>query len=59
VASEPEALIIDIRSSKARELHGVVPGSVHVPRRVLEWRVALDSQWRNPHFTADAGSLRG
>jgi rhodanese-related sulfurtransferase len=44
------ALLIDIRSSDARELHGVIPGSMHIPRTVLEWRVALDSPWRNPHL---------
>jgi rhodanese-related sulfurtransferase len=49
-ASAAGAVIIDIRSSEARELLGVIPGSVHIPRTVLEWRVALDSQWRNPHI---------
>ena len=34
----------------ACELHGVVPGSVHIPRSVLEWRIALDSPWRNRHL---------
>jgi rhodanese-related sulfurtransferase len=56
--SPPEALsacaadgvIIDIRSHDARELHGVIPGSLHIPRTVLEWRIALDSPWRNLHL---------
>ena len=42
-------LIVDIRSDGARE-QGIVPGSIHVPRTVLEWRVASDSAWRNPHI---------
>ena len=37
------ALIIDIRSDLNRARDGVVPGSVHIPRTVLEWRVAPDS----------------
>jgi rhodanese-related sulfurtransferase len=37
-------------SADARTLHGIVPGSLHIPRTVLEWRVALDSPWRNPHL---------
>jgi hypothetical protein len=28
----------------------VVPGSLHIPRTVLEWRVAVDSPWRNFHL---------
>ena len=42
------ALLVDIRSELARERDGIVPGSVHIPRTVLEWRVAPDSEWRNP-----------
>jgi rhodanese-related sulfurtransferase len=43
-------VIIDIRSSDALVLHGVIPGSLHIPRTVLEWRVALDSPWRNRYL---------
>jgi rhodanese-related sulfurtransferase len=49
-ASTVDGIIIDIRSQDARELHGVIPGSLHIPRTVLEWRVALDSPWRNLHL---------
>ena len=34
------ALIIDIRASGDRERDGVIPGSLHIPRTVLEWRLA-------------------
>lgn len=49
-AAAGDGLIVDIRSQDARELHGIVPGSVHIPRTVLEWRIALDSPWRNRHL---------
>jgi rhodanese-related sulfurtransferase len=49
-AATAGGLIIDIRSQDAREAHGVVPGSMHIPRTVLEWRVAIDSPWRNRHL---------
>jgi rhodanese-related sulfurtransferase len=49
-ASVADGLIIDIRSQDARKLSGVVPGSLHIPRTVLEWRIALDSPWRNVHL---------
>jgi rhodanese-related sulfurtransferase len=49
-AAEGGALIVDIRSDLERERLGVVPGSVHIPRTVLEWRVAGESPWRSPHL---------
>jgi rhodanese-related sulfurtransferase len=49
-ASTGEALIVDIRSSDERRRHGIVPGSLHVPRSVLEWRADPASDWRNPHL---------
>jgi rhodanese-related sulfurtransferase len=49
VAACDGALIVDIRADADREHTGVVPGSLHVPRTVLEWRLAPDSAWRSPH----------
>jgi rhodanese-related sulfurtransferase len=49
-ASAADGLIVDIRSQDARELLGIVPGSLHIPRTVLEWRIAVDSPWRNVHL---------
>jgi rhodanese-related sulfurtransferase len=43
------ALIVDIRSDVDRERDGIVPGSLHIPRTVLEWRLDPDSAWRSPH----------
>ena len=42
------ALIIDLRSNDDRRECGVVPGSIHIPRSVLEWRVDPDCEFRNP-----------
>ena len=47
-AAGDDAQIVDIRSEVARQRDGVVPGSIHIPRTVLEWRLAPDSAWRNP-----------
>ena len=44
------ALMIDIRSHFDRQRDGIVPGSLHIPRTVLEWRLDPDSAWRNPHI---------
>lgn len=40
------AVIVDVRARDARERDGAIPGGVHVPRTVLEWRVASE-EWRN------------
>ncbi len=47
-AARAGARIIDVRSERDRE-RGVVPGSLHIPRTVLEWRLDPDSRWRTPH----------
>jgi rhodanese-related sulfurtransferase len=43
-AVQAGACLIDIRASPET----TPPGAVHVPRTVLEWRLAPDSAWRNP-----------
>ena len=45
------ALIVDTRSNDERRRDGVIPGSVHIPRSVLEWRLDPDNDlaYRNPH----------
>jgi rhodanese-related sulfurtransferase len=45
-ATEQGALIVDTRVDRTA---GIVPGSLHVPLSVLQWRVAPESAWRNPH----------
>jgi len=47
-AAASEALIVDTRSNDEREREGIVPGSVHVPLSVLEWRADQSSGYANP-----------
>jgi len=49
-AMESGALLVDIRSESDRKRDGIVPGSLHIPRTVLEWRADLDNPWRSPHL---------
>ena len=49
--SAGEAFVVDLRSTDERRRHGIVPGSIHVPRSVLEWRADPASEWRNPHLS--------
>jgi rhodanese-related sulfurtransferase len=41
-------VIVDLRSHDERVREGVIPGSLHVPRSVLEWRADANSGWSNP-----------
>lgn len=41
------AVLVDIRSESQRERDGIVPGSVFIPRNMLEWRCAPSSEWRD------------
>ena len=47
-------LLIDTRSGDHIEREGVIPGALHLPLSVLEWRVDPDSQWRDERVEADA-----
>ena len=47
-AQNDEALIIDIRTPTDRVRDGVIPGSLHLPRTVLEWRVDPTSPRAHP-----------
>jgi rhodanese-related sulfurtransferase len=49
-AVEDGAILIDIRSDFDRGRDGIVPGSLHIPRTVLEWRLDPESRWRNAHI---------
>ncbi len=44
-AAGDDAHIVDIRSAPAE----LVPGSLHIPRTVLEWRLDPNSASRSPH----------
>jgi len=43
-----DVLLVDLRSNDERGRDGIIPGSVHVPRSVLEWRCDQDSGNANP-----------
>lgn len=49
LAMGASTFLVDIRSFDARTRDGVVPGSLHIPRTVLEWRLEHGGDWRSPH----------
>ncbi len=50
-------MIVDLRSHDERARDGVIPGAVHVPRSVLEWRVDPGSGYSNPFVADDEAEL--
>lgn len=50
-------LLIDTRSSDDRQERGIVPGSVHVPLSVLEWRVDPTSASAAPEIAGHEDQL--
>lgn len=46
------ALVLDTRTPTDRALYGCIPGSIHTPRTVLEWRVAMDAPLRLAQVTS-------
>ena len=49
-AAAADVLIVDLRSDNERARDGIVPGSIHVPRSVLEWRCDQASGFSNPNL---------
>ena len=45
------ALLVDTRSHDERRRDGVIPGALHIPRSVLEWRLDPDADpaFRTPY----------
>ena len=49
-AAAADVLLVDLRSNDERAATGIIPGSLHVPRSVLEWRCDQDSGYANPQL---------
>jgi rhodanese-related sulfurtransferase len=48
-ARSADIVLVDLRSHDERARDGIIPGSIHVPRSVLEWRCDPASGWSNPN----------
>ena len=49
-ATGGDILLVDVRPQDERDRTGVIPGSKHVSRSVLEWRADQTSEWRDPEL---------
>ena len=50
-ARTADVVLVDLRSNDERARDGIIPGSIHVPRSVLEWRCDPGSGWSNPNVS--------
>jgi rhodanese-related sulfurtransferase len=48
-----DAVLVDIRSDNQRAQDGVIPGAMHHPRNVLEWRLDPESEQPDPDLSGD------
>jgi rhodanese-related sulfurtransferase len=48
LAADPEMVVLDTRTPTDRERFGVIPGSIHAPRTVLEWAADPASGYSDP-----------
>ncbi len=55
--AESGAVLVDTRCSEDREREGTIPGSVHVPRTLLEWRVDPSCDRSDPRIADPGGRL--
>ena len=51
---DPDLVVVDIRDIRELEREGIIPGSVHAPRGMLEFWVDPESKYHKPVF-AQAG----
>jgi rhodanese-related sulfurtransferase len=45
-------IVVDTRTQTDRERFGVIPGSIHVPRTVVEWHLDPANGYRHPQVTS-------
>jgi rhodanese-related sulfurtransferase len=50
---DPDLVIVDIRDIRERPRSGVIPGSVHAPRGMIEFWVDPDSPYHKPVFAQE------
>lgn len=50
LAADRRRVVVDIRDSADRAAEGVIPGSMWIPRTVLEWRVDPTSEMPDPRI---------
>ena len=50
---DSDVVLVDVRDTVERENDGIIPGSIHVPRGLLEFKVDPDSPAYDPEMVPD------
>lgn len=53
MVSEQNAIIVDVRDMPELLAAGKIPGSVHIPRGMLEFRADAETQYHDPNLLKD------
>lgn len=51
--SDPSYVFVDVREPEERETDGQIPGAIHVPRGMLEFRLDAASPYYDPIFNGE------
>jgi rhodanese-related sulfurtransferase len=50
---DPDVVLVDIRETEERQIDGVIPGSIHAPRGLLEFKADPESSIYNSAFDTE------
>lgn len=53
LTDDPDVVLVDVRETVEREADGAIPGSIHAPRGLLEFKVDPDSKIYDSVFTPE------
>ena len=53
MVSEMNAVIVDVRDMPELQLSGKIPGSIHIPRGMLEFRADPETQYHDANLSKD------
>lgn len=53
MVTEQNAVIVDVRDMPELQANGKIPGSVHIPRGMLEFRADAETQYHDANLSKD------
>jgi len=53
MVAEKNAVIVDVRDASELQANGKIPGSIHIPRGMIEFRADSDTPYHDANLTKD------
>lgn len=53
MVAEKNAVIVDVRDAPELQANGKIPGSIHIPRGMIEFRADSDTPYHDANLTKD------